>query len=236
MKILAVITARGGSKRLPRKNIRVLGGKPLIVWSIDVAKAIPEICEILVSTDDPDIATVCKEAGLYVPWLRPAELATDTASSVDVALHALNWYESENGAVDGLLLLQPTSPFRTQATLHRGIDLFSKHGQQPVLGVSPTHAHPMWTLKMEGKYLVPFMPDHGLGMRSQDLPPAYVVNGSFYLISSAEFRACRAFFGAKAVPLVIESPQEALDIDTEMDFKLAEFYLDRATRLDFENE
>ena len=236
MRILALITARGGSKRLPGKNIRVLGGKPLIVWSIDVAKDIPEICEILVSTDDPAIATVCKEAGANVPWLRPAELATDTASSVDVALHALDWYEAENGAVDGLLLLQPTSPFRTQATVQRGIDLFSKHGRQPVLGVSPTHAHPMWTFKTEGKYLVPFMPDHGLGMRSQDLPPAYVVNGSLYLISPAELRACRAFLGAKAIPLVIESPQEALDIDTELDFKMAEFYLDRGARLDLENE
>jgi CMP-N,N'-diacetyllegionaminic acid synthase len=236
MRILALITARGGSKRLPGKNIRVLGGKPLIVWSIDVAKDIPEICDILVSTDDPAIATVSKEAGANVPWLRPAELATDTASSVDVALHALDWYEAENGAVDGLLLLQPTSPFRTQATVQRGIDLFSKHGRQPVLGVSPTHDHPMWTLKMEGKYLVSFMPDQGLGMRSQDLPSAYVINGSFYLIFPAELRARRAFLGAKTIPLVIESPQEALDIDTGLDFMMAEFYLDRVTRLDLENE
>ena len=235
MRILALITARGGSKRLPGKNIRLLGGKPLVVWPIDVAKDIPEICDILASTDDPAIAIVCKEAGAYVPWLRPAELATDTASSVDVALHALDWYEAENGVVDGLLLLQPTSPFRTQATVRRGIDLFSKHGRQPVLGVSPTHAHPMWTLKMEGKYLVPFIADHGLGMRSQDLPPAYVVSGSFYLISPADLRESRSFSGAKAIPLLIESPQEALDIDTELDFEMAELYLERATLQVFEN-
>lgn len=91
MRILALIAARGGSKRLPGKNIRVLGGKPLIVWSIDAARGIPEICDILVSTDDPAIAAVCSEAGAYVPWLRPEGLATDTASSVDVALHALDW-------------------------------------------------------------------------------------------------------------------------------------------------
>ena len=222
MKILALITARGGSKRLPGKNTRLLGGKPLVVWSIDVAKDIPEICDILVSTDDPTIAAVCTEAGAYVPWLRPAELATDTASSVDVALHALDWYEAEKGAVDGLLLLQPTSPFRTKVTVQRGIELFSKHGRQPVLGVSPTHAHPMWTLKMDGDYLVPFMCEHGFGTRSQDLPPAYVVNGSFYLISPAELRACRSFVGTKTIPLLIESPQEAMDIDTQWDFKLAE--------------
>jgi len=221
MKILALITARGGSKRLPGKNIRVLGEKPLIVWSIDVAKDIPEICDILVSTDDTAIASVCKAAGALVPWLRPAELATDTVSSVDVAIHALDWYEAENGEVDGILLLQPTSPFRTKITVHRGIELFGKNGQHSVLGVSPSHAHPMWALKIEGDHLVPFVQEHGLGTRSQDLPPAYVVNGSFYLISPAELRVSRAFVGAKAQPLLIESPKEALDIDTEWDWTVA---------------
>lgn len=222
MRILALITARGGSKRLPGKNIRPLGGKPLIAWSIDVAKNIPEICDLLVSTDDPAIAAVCTEAGAFVPWLRPPELATDTASSVDVVLHALDWYESKKGAVDGILLLQPTSPFRTKATVKRGIELFIKHGRLPVLGVSPTHAHPMWALKMEGDYLVPFMRDHGLGIRSQDLPLAYVVNGSFYLISPEELRSRHSFVGHETIPVLIESPQEAMDIDTEWDFKMAD--------------
>lgn len=222
MRVLALITARGGSKRLPDKNIRLLGGKPLIVWSIDVAKNISGICDILVSTDDSVIAKVCKDAGAYVPWLRPAELATDIANSVDVALHALDWYEAEKGAIDGILLLQPTSPFRTRETIERGIELFGKHNHQPVLGVSPTHAHPMWTLKMEGDYLVPFMQNHGLETRSQDLPSAYVVNGSFYLIAPRELRACHSFFGLKTVPLIIEFPQEVVDIDSEWDFKIAE--------------
>lgn len=221
MKVLALITARGGSKRLPGKNIRRLGGKPLIVWSIDVAKNIAEICDILVSTDDPGIALVCTEAGALVPWLRPENLATDTASSVDVALHALNWYEAENGAVDGVLLLQPTSPFRTRETVRKGIELFVKHERKPVLGISPTHVHPMWTLKMEGDFLVPFLQDHGFVTRSQDLPPAFVVNGSFYLISPSELRACKSFVGARAIPLIIESPQQALDIDTEWDWAIA---------------
>lgn len=226
MRILALIPARGGSKRLPGKNIRALGGKPLIVWSIEVTKDIPKICDILVSTDDPAIAAVSKEAGAYVPWLRPAELATDTASSVDVALHALDWYEAEKGAVDGILLLQPTSPFRTQSTVQCGIELFSKHGHQPVIGVSPTHVHPMWTLKLDGDYLVPLIGDHGLEKRSQDLPPGYVVNGSFYLISPTELRACRSFRGRKTVALLIESQKEALDIDTDFDWLCAVACLD----------
>jgi CMP-N,N'-diacetyllegionaminic acid synthase len=225
MKILALIAARGGSKRLPGKNIRILGDKPLIVWSIDVAKDIPDICDILVSTDDTLIATECIKAGALVPWLRPAELATDTASSVDVALHALTWYENEVGLVDGLLILQPTSPFRTKETVLNGIGLFAKYGFQPILGVSTTHAHPMWTLKMEGDYLVPFMPGHGFETRSQDLPPAYVVNGSFYLTRPSDLRAHRSFVGEKTIPLLIESPQESLDIDTEWDLNMAKLIL-----------
>jgi CMP-N,N'-diacetyllegionaminic acid synthase len=222
MRILALITARGGSKRLPGKNIKLLGDKPLIVWSIDVAKGIPDICDILVSTDDPAVAMISKEAGAFVPWLRPSELATDTASSVEVALHALNWYESTKGSVDGILLLQPTSPFRTQQTVKRGIKLFSKNNQQTVLGISAINAHPMWSLKMEGDYLVPFMQDHGFGRRSQDLPSAYAVNGSFYLITPLALRNCRSFLTAKTIPLLIESEIEALDIDTEWDWSLAE--------------
>jgi CMP-N,N'-diacetyllegionaminic acid synthase len=220
MRILALITARGGSKRLPGKNIRVLGGKPLIVWSIDVARGIPEICDILVSTDDPTIAAVCSEAGAFVPWLRPEWLATDTAGSVDVALHALDWYEAEKGAVDGLLLLQPTSPFRTKETVRKGIELFRENVQHSVLGVSSTHAHPMWTFKLEGDYLVPFI-EGRFDVRSQDLPAAYVVNGSFYLTTPAALRMKRSFVGNQTIPLIIHSNEEALDIDTEWDWSIA---------------
>lgn len=227
MKILALIPARGGSKRVPGKNIRLLGDKPLIVWSIDVAKNIPEICDILVSTDDPAIAAVCKKTGAYLPWLRPAELATDSASSVDVALHALDWYEREHGAVDGLLLLQPTSPFRTKGTLREGIELFSRRGHKPVLGVSRTNVNPMWTFKMEHGHLVPFLKEHGLQTRSQDLPPAFVVNGSFYLTAPTALQQSRSFIGPQTIPLLIESPEEALDIDTELDFNMAELILNR---------
>ena len=221
MKILALITARGGSKRLPGKNIRILGGKPLIVWSIDVAKGISEICDILVSTDNPAIAAVCSDAGVYVPWLRPAELATDTASSVDVALHALDWYEREKGAVDGLLLLQPTSPFRSRETIHRGIQLFCQHNHRSVIGVSPADLHPMWCFKIEGTTLRPFI-EGGLHLRSQDLPPAYVVNGAFYLIKPEDLRQARSFFSDGMVPLVIDGPIEDIDIDTEFDWLIAE--------------
>jgi len=231
MRILALIPARGGSKRLPGKNIKLLGGKPLINWTIEIAQGISEICEILVSTDDPAIALVAKEAGANVPWLRPKALSTDQATSVEVALHALDWYESENGVVDGLLLLQPTSPFRTQATIRRGIKLFKSQNYPSVIAVSPVRDHPMWTFKKEGAYLAPFMENHRFGMRSQDLKPAFVVNGSFYLISPTELRKSKLFIGDKLVPIVCETFQEALDIDSDVDFDLAEFFLSQKTDL-----
>lgn len=179
MRILALITARGGSKRLSGKNSRMLAGRPLIVWSIDVAKGIPEICDILVSTDAPAIADLARRAGALVPWLRPADLATDTASSVDVCLHAVDWYEASNGKVDGLLLLQPTSPFRSRDTVVRGIDLFRSNNHRSVIGVSPALSHPMWCVRVDGTTIHPFIDGTDIHMRSQDLPqPLYLMERS----------------------------------------------------------
>jgi N-acylneuraminate cytidylyltransferase len=225
MKILALITARGGSKRIPGKNIRPLGERPLITWSIDAAKGIPEICDILVTTDDDAIADVARSAGALVPWLRPAELASDTAKSVDVALHALDWYETEKGAVDGLLLLQPTSPFRSRETIARGIALFNQQGRRPVVGISPAGSHPMWCFKVDGMTMKPFVEGGGLHLRSQDLPPAYVVNGAFYLLAPNDLRRQLSFYSEDMLPLIIDHPAESLDIDTEWDWEIAEAVL-----------
>ena len=222
MRILAVIPARGGSKRLPGKNVRLLGGKPLVVWTIDAARSVASICDVLVSTDDPQIARLASAAHALVPWLRPAELATDTAKSTDVALHALDWYQAERGAVDGLLLLQPTSPFRTPATITRGVQEFSANGRKPVIGVSRVAAHPMWTYTITNGWLIPFLAGADREIRSQDLPECYVVNGVFYLISPSELQETRSIFGVSAKPLLIESELEALDIDTEFDWGIAE--------------
>lgn len=220
--ILALIPARGGSKRIPGKNIRPLGGRPLIVWSIEAAKGTPEIRDILVSTDDPAIAATSRDAGALVPWLRPAELAADSASSIDVCLHALDWYERENGAVDGLLLLQPTSPFRSRATVQRGIELFHARHRRPVIGISPAKSHPMWCFYVEGESMRPFIKGANAPLRSQDLPPAYVVNGAFYLIAPADLRRLRSFEGPETVPLIVDEPEEGLDLDTEWEWAVAE--------------
>ncbi len=226
MRILALIPARGGSKRLPGKNIRLLGGKPLIVWSIDVAGSIAEICDILVSTDDPAIAAVCKDAGALVPWLRPAELATDTASSVDVALHALDWYEAKRGAVDGILLLQPTSPFRTVDTIKRAIGIFEKErGRHPVVSVSPASCHPAWCFRCTSNRINPFLGWETIERRSQDLEPAWMLNGAIYLIDPGQLRNNRVFLTADTRPLLMTDECEGIDIDTNSDWNVAKAVL-----------
>jgi CMP-N,N'-diacetyllegionaminic acid synthase len=222
LRILALITARGGSKRVPGKNIRLLGSRPLIGWSVAVAKGLADICDILVSTDNAEIASVARTEGALVPWLRPAELASDTASSVDVSLHALEWYERQNGKIDGLLLLQPTSPFRTRDTVFRGIELFRLSNRRSVVGVSPAASHPMWCYQLDEDTLRPFVDRGNLYLRSQDLPPAYVVNGAFYLISPEKLRQMHGFINDDTMPLVMDGRREGMDIDTEWDWKIAE--------------
>lgn len=222
MRILALIPARGGSKRLPRKNVRLLGGKPLIEWSIQAAKGMPEIVTVLVSTDDPEIASLAQRAGAWVPWLRPEELSTDAASSVDVALHALEYYEREHGCVDGLLLLQPTSPFRSHASMQAGLSLFLGNPSCSVVGVSPAATHPLWCFRLHGRMLKPFVESGGLHLRSQDLPPAYAVNGAFYLVPADVLRKSHSFYAPDMLPLIMENPAEFVDIDTEQDWQLAE--------------
>lgn len=221
MKLLALITARGGSKRVPGKNSRLLGGVPLIAWSINATKGIAEICETLVTTDAEEIAAIARSFGALVPWLRPRELSTDTASSVDVCIHALDWYEDARGQVDGLLLLQPTSPFRSHESVRKGIGLFREYGRE-VVAFSPAKSHPSWCFELRDGRMHPFMSDGGLTRRSQDLPPAYVISGAFYLITPEVLRERRTFCDGDVVPLILDRPEETIDIDTEWDWMMAD--------------
>lgn len=222
MRILALVPARGGSKRLPGKNIRLLGGKPLIVWSIDAAKEISEICDILVSTDDPAIASVCEAASALVPWLRPAGLASDTASTVDTVLHALDWYEAQKGPVDGLLLLQPTSPFRTADSIKRAVAIFKKGlCQHPVVSVSPASCHPAWCFRLVEEGMQPFLGWENVNQRSQDLEAAYMLNGAIYIIAPMVLRKSLSLLTNDSRPFVMDNPIEGIDIDTELDWSMA---------------
>jgi CMP-N,N'-diacetyllegionaminic acid synthase len=223
MRILVLIPARGGSKRLPGKNIKLLGGKPLINWSIEAILGISTVCNIIVSTDNSEIAEIARQAGASVPWLRPTNLSTDTASTVDVALHTLDWYETNFEKVDGLLLLQPTSPFRSRKLIELGIGLFLAPDFLPVVGVTPVKDQNTWAIAKDEKYIGPFLHEDRLNSTTSNLLPAYLINGSFYLISPTDLRKNRSFINSKTIPLIVKSPFESLDIDTDLDFKVAEF-------------
>jgi len=222
-RILAVVPARGGSKRLPRKNLLPLAGRPLIGWTLDAAQRSGCFTDVLVSTDDAEIAATAQSLGALVPWLRPAALAGDTARSIDVVLHALDRYAAAHGEVDALMLLQPTSPFRRPETIRRAVAQFVAQGSgASVVSVSPAATHPAWTFSLDGPRLKPFCGWEPLNQRSQDLPAAYTLNGAIYLASAARLRALQSFFAEDMQALVMPDAHEGHDIDTEEDWLQAE--------------
>jgi N-acylneuraminate cytidylyltransferase len=225
MKILAIIPARAGSKRVIGKNLKWLKDKPLIAWTLDSAVGSPDICDRLVSTDSEEIAEFSLSCGAIVPWLRPAVLSGDEASSIDVILHALDWYETNVQKVDGVLMLQPTSPFRLSQSIAKSIELFkSEGGRCSVVSVSKSSAHPDWTYKVVKKFMEPYIVgQENIPNRSQDLVDAYTLNGSIYLCSPSYLQNNKTFIGQHCIPLIISSQKESLDIDTEWDWMLAEW-------------
>ena len=221
MKILAVVPARGRSKRLPGKNIKLLGGRPLIGWTIEAALQSDAACAVLVSTDDAQIGAVAQAFGASVPGLRPAHLATDTATSVDVVLHALDVYESDHGQVDGVLLLQPTSPFRTAESIRRAVALFREDVSRPLVSVCAASTHPAWCFRLEGDSMEPFLGWENLSRRSQALEPAWTLSGSIYLIAPDVLREHRRFVLPGTVPMMVYDNLESIDIDTPEDWSAA---------------
>lgn len=222
-RLLAVIPARAGSKRLPGKNIRHLAGLPLIAWTIRTAIDAGVFDKLLVSTDNEEIAEVAVRYGASVPWLRPAELSTDTASSVDVVLHTLSACEAAGEAADSVMLLQPTSPFRSVETVRRAVELHRKAGSPPVVTVCSAKAHPAWCFRIDhGGRLHGYAGDGTLPARSQDLPPVYQLNGSVYLATANDLRNERSFLCSRTRALVVTQPEESIDIDDAWDWRLAE--------------
>lgn len=227
-RLLAIVPARGGSKRLPGKNLRKLGGRPLIAWSIGSALKADLFVDVLVSTDDPAIAEAAQAAGALVPWLRPAELAGDTTPTADVLRHALGWYEDTYGPVDGVVLLQPTSPYRHQDSLRGAVVQFlqSPPGHRAtVASVSPAAAPPQWCFRLNGDALDPLLGWDQLQRRSQDLPPSYQLNGSLYICQSDTVRAAAPLVAPGSKAFVMTSPEESVDIDTAADWRIAESFL-----------
>ena len=227
LRLLAVIPARGGSKRLPGKNILPLGGAPLIQWTIDAARDSGLFVDVLVSTDDPVIADIARDGGAMVPWLRPAHLATDTSDSASVIGHALAWYEDQHGLVDAVMLLQPTSPFRSVESMMAAVTLYRRQSDaatRPVVSVSPAATHPAWTFTLDGPdgIMTPVMGWGPLKHRSQDLIPAYSLNGALYIIPAEDIRSGLPIIRNGVIPFIMTDTKECLDIDTAEDWETAE--------------
>jgi CMP-N-acetylneuraminic acid synthetase len=182
MKILGLITARGGSKRLPGKNVIELGGKPLLAWSVLLAKQCDLLTKVVLSTDSEEIATVGRAYGAEVPFTRPKELAGDNAPHLDVLQHALNWYREKGETFDLLMLLQPTSPFRSIEHLEDCVSVAKAHpGCAVKTVVRTTHPEFCRRLNKDGT-LEPILGTQSPGyLRSQDFEPVYTTNGAVYL-------------------------------------------------------
>ena len=218
--VLIVILARSQSKRIPNKNIRKLGGKPLIEWTIDCAKQIVDETRILVSTDGIEIRDLALRNGVLAPWLRPPELSLDSTPSLDSLMHAVNWYSENLFVPKAVVLLQPTSPFRSAATVVRALKLHRNHSDSSVVGVSKCKSHVDDLHRIEDGALVRIMPSDQ--EREKFQTNTYAVNGSVYVISSQSLIEQKVLYTKKVLALEIESYVESIDIDTELDWELAE--------------
>jgi len=230
MDILALIPARGGSKGVPRKNISNVAGKPLIQYSIETAnEAIQKglLTMAIVSTDDREIADVSKSVGGRVPFLRPTHLATDEAKSIDVILHAIEYYSHQGQSFDAVLLLQPTCPIRTVEDIERVIKLYETTGQPSVISVyKEEYICDLVTYHKKGDLAVPLNENHNKGIRRQELDKLYVRNGTFYL-TSTEYLLEQKRIISDTPALYEMSKTDSINIDTEEDLEFLRWKLSK---------
>lgn len=224
--VLALITARGGSKGIPGKNIADLAGKPLIAWTIEAAMGAAAVSRVIVSTDDAAIAAVSERWGAEVPFLRPAELAADASPHLPVLLHALAWVEEHDArSYEYILLLQPTSPLRTTGDIESAVKLALDQQADGVVSVCPAHPHPFLSRRItdDGR-LEEFAPRPKGYLARQTLPPAYMLNGAIYLVRSDVLTTRQTFYTENTFAYVMP-PERSLDIDTPWDLYLANLIL-----------
>ncbi len=220
---LAVIPARGGSKRLKNKNVLPLHKYPLLYYSLKAATEAELVDETIVSTDSPAIGKRAKELGGLVCFGRPRRLATDTASNYDVLRHAVRWWEAHKERVEIAVLLQPTSPLRTGEDIDEALKLLARAGADAVVSVTPVSQPPEWMVRLDANGRPsPVLTTAGqFRKRKQDLGPAYVPNGALYVLRRAHLMAGLTAFEGNARCYVM--PRErSIDIDHEEDFLLAE--------------
>lgn len=224
-RVTALIPARGGSKRLPRKNVKLLGDKPLIAWSIEAAKASKYIDRVIVSTDDEEIKQVSEQYGAQVPFLRPEHLSNDHASSFDVIKHAICFLQLDHSN-ELIVLLQPTSPLRLVSEVDSALEFFLAQNAKGVVSVSKTEHSPMWSnILPENGCMSDFMRPEVQGKRSQDLPQFFRLNGSIYIYETLSLLKQAKIFFDESVYGFETSLETAVDIDTALDFKIAEVLL-----------
>lgn len=224
MRNLAIIPARSGSKGLPDKNIRYLNGKPLIVYSIEQALHSGQFIEVMVSTDSEEYADIGIKYGASAPFLRSAKASGDTASSWDAVREVIDNYKRIGKMFDTFCLLQPTSPLRTADDIIRAYDLFKEKASVAVISVCRMEHSPLWCNTLpENRSLSAFKRTHD-NSRRQDLDTYYRLNGAIYIASIEEFLRDENLYREGSYAYIMPSAR-SVDIDTETDFKYAEFLM-----------
>ncbi len=224
--ILAVIPARGGSKGVPGKNIRPLADKPLIAWTIEQARRCSWIDRVIVSTEDAEIAETALRWNAEVPFLRPANLATDDAKVVEVILHTLDWCREHDRSYDLVILLQPTSPLRDDGDIQAALRRLEECQADAVVSVCPCEHSPLWSnLLGPNGQMKNFLSFRSADNR-QNLPVYYRLNGAIYVAKTDYFRQCHGFHGDRTYAYIMPS-ERSIDIDTLLDFQMAEFLIQR---------
>jgi len=224
--VVGIITARGGSKSIPKKNITLVGDKPLIAWTIEGALQSHSLSRVIISTDDEEIAAVSRQWGAEVPFMRPEELARDDSPHVPVVVHAVEWLESQGDLPpDYIMLLQPTSPFRSAEDIDAAIDLACEKDADAVVSVCPTRDHPYLSREItsDGK-LLSFVPTPEGYLRRQAFPLVYALNGAIYLVRRKVFLEGRTWFPECTYAYVMP-PERSLDIDSPWDLYIADLIL-----------
>lgn len=219
---LYIIPARGGSKGIPHKNIKPLAGRPLIAYSIDVARELcPEQNRIILSTDDPAIADTARSLGLKVDYMRPADLATDSSGSREVMLDAMDWADARGIAYDCVVLLQPTSPLRTADDVRAALELYTSQLDM-VVSVESAACNPYYNcFETDADGFLHISKGDGLLTRRQDAPPAWTYNGAVYVINPQSLRAMPMGSFGRRVPSPMPA-ERSIDLDTPRDWAVAE--------------
>lgn len=226
--VLALIPARAGSKGVPHKNVRMLAGRPVIAWTIEAALRCPTIERVVVSTDDPEIAEIARAHGAETPFLRPPELSLDDTPDHPVFRHALSELAANDYEPELVAWLRPTAPLRTADDIFGAIELAQTAAADCVRSVCLAEHHPQWMRRLEGGRLEPLI-EGDPNRRRQDLPAVYRLNGAVDVVRTASVGNAGALFADDAYGYVMPA-ERSVDLDTELDFTLANALLDGRDR------